>query len=140
MQEELLAHLLALYEEELVSVKVEQAAAHRAKERFGRADDLSSELQAAIPLLERLVFLIFRKGKLMKRWLWIIGCMAVFVGLGFILPAIQLWRSGGPNAHLSHTQAFWPYLGLPVLGLVLCLGGLATVAYSIIRAFRARSC
>ena len=79
MQEELLAHLLSLYDEELVSLQDEQAAAVRAKQRFGRVDHLCSELQAAVPLLERLVFVVYGKGNLMKRWLWIIGCVAVYV-------------------------------------------------------------
>ena len=140
MQQELLAHLLSLYDEELAFLQDEQKAAVRAKQRFGRVDDLCNDLQAAVPLPERLVFLISRKGNLMKRWLWIIGCVAVYVGMGFILPAIQLWRSAGPNAHLSVTEAFWTSFGLPLLGLVLTLGGLGTIAYSVVRAFRARSC
>jgi hypothetical protein len=140
MQEELLAHLLSLYDEELASLQDEQKAAVRAKQRFGRVDDLCNALQAAVPLPERLGFLISRKGILMKRWLWIIGCVAVYVGMGLILPAIQLWRSGGPNGHLSVTEAFWMYPSLPLLGLVLTLGGLGAIAYGVVRAFRARRC
>lgn len=147
MQEELLGHLLSLYDEELASLQDEQKAAVRAKQRFGQVDDLCNDLQAAVPWLEWLFFLVSRKENLMKRWLWIIGCVPVYVGVGLILvgvglilPAIQLWRSGGPNAHLSVTEAFWMPFGLPVLGLVLTLSGLGTIAYSAVRAFRARSC
>jgi hypothetical protein len=136
MQEELLAHLLSLYDEELDSLQDERAAAVRAKQRFGQVEDLCDDLQAAVPWLERLFFFISRKGNLMKRWLLIIGCVAIYVGMGFILPAIQLWRSGG----LSLAEAFWLQLALPVLGLVLTLGGLGTIGYSVVRAFRARSC
>jgi hypothetical protein len=135
MQEELLAHLLSLYDEELALLQDKQKAAARAKQRFGRVDDLCNDLQAAVPLVERLFFFISRKGNLMKRWLWIIGCVAVYVGVGLILPAIQLWRSGGSLADRGFLV-----LALPVLGLVLTLGGLGTIAYSVVRAFRARSC
>jgi hypothetical protein len=140
MQEELLAHLLALYDEELASLQEEQAAASRAKQRFGRANDLCSELQAAVPMLERLVFLVYGKGNLMWRWIWIIGCVAVLVGLGFVLPGIAYLRNGEPNVHLSPSQAFWLHVSLPVLGLVLTLSGLGAIAYSVVRALRARSC
>jgi len=56
MQEELLAHLFGIYDEELDRLQDERAAADRAKQRFGRPDDLAGELQVAVPLLERLVF------------------------------------------------------------------------------------
>ena len=139
MQEELLAHLLALYEEELASAKEEQAAANRAKERFGRADDLCGELQTAVPMLERLVFLLSRKSEIMWRWLWIVGCVAVLVGLGFVFPAIAEFKNADPIAR-NDAHSIGISIALLGLGLVLSLGGLVTVAYSVIRAIRARSC
>jgi hypothetical protein len=139
MEEELLAHLFGLYDEEVASLKNEQAAASRAKKRFGRPDDLCGELQAAVPLLERLVFLVYRKGNIVWRWLWIIGCVAVLVGLGFVFPAIAQLSN---RDHLMRSEAFslGMCVALLVLGLVLALGGLGTVVYSVVRAFRARSC
>jgi hypothetical protein len=139
MQEELLAHLLALYEEELASVKEEGAAANRAKQRFGRAADLSGELQAAVPMFERLIFVVCGKGKIMWRWIWILGCVAVLVGLGFVFPAIAHLRNGD-HITRSEVYSFEMCLALLGLGLALSLGGIGTVAYSLVRAFRARSC
>jgi hypothetical protein len=139
MQQELLAHLLALYEEELAVVKDEQAAVRRAKQRFGRAEELGAELQTALPMLERLIFLLYRKGQIMWRWIWIVGCVAIMVGLGFVLPAIAQLRNAD---HIARSEAY-PFamcLALLGLGLVLSLGGVGTVAYSVVRAFRARSC
>ena len=140
MQEELLAHLFGIYDEELDRLQDERAAADRAKQRFGRPDDLSGELQVAVPLLERLVFLLCGKGNLMWRWLWIVGCLALLVGLGFVLPGIAHFRNGMPAPHVGVSEAFWIYLGLPVFGGIIALAGLGMVVYSVVRAFRTRSC
>src|SRR5690348_11415200 len=90
MQEELLAHLLDIYDEELERLQDERAAEDRAKQRFGRADELRSELTTAVPWVERLIILMCGKGSIMRRWLMYFGgVLAVFVGMGFVLPAIQ---------------------------------------------------
>lgn len=96
MHEELLGHLCAIYDEELERLNDQQAAADRAKQRFGAPDHLRSELAAAVPRLEQLAALIYGKGKIMWRWLWIMGLLAVFFGMGFVLPAVQQLRSPAP--------------------------------------------
>lgn len=86
MREEHLAHLLDIYDEELERLHDERTAAARAKQRFGLPDDLRIGLTAAVPWVERLFLLLFGKGNLMVRWLWMyfVGVLAVFIGFGFI--------------------------------------------------------
>jgi hypothetical protein len=54
MREELLAHLTGIYEEELARVKNPTAAPRAAAERFGDPTQLARELNATLPLSERL--------------------------------------------------------------------------------------
>jgi hypothetical protein len=139
MQEELLAHLLAIFDEELASHKDEETAVGQAKKRFGLPDDLCGELQAAVPLPERLVFLLCGKGKTMWRWLWAVGCVAVMVGMGFVLPAIA-HLSNADHIVKSEAYPLAMCVALLVLGLTLTLSGLGAVAYTVVKALRARSC
>ncbi|HOX40052.1 MAG TPA: permease prefix domain 1-containing protein [Candidatus Brocadiia bacterium] len=59
MREELLAHLTATYDEELERDGDEPAAVARALQRFGDPSDLRLELQASVPLLERVLCVRF---------------------------------------------------------------------------------
>ena len=136
IQEELLAHLLDIYDEELERLQDEQVAAERAKQRFGRADDLRSELATAVPWVERLILLICGKGSIMWRWLWIVGVLAVFVGMGFVLPAVAQLRSPAP---ILPDNRFGIGVLLP-FGVVVTLLGVGLFGYSLLRGFRARRC
>ena len=136
MQEELLAHLLDLYDEELERLQNERAAADRAKQRFGRPDDLRSELATAVPWLERLILLLCGKGSIMWRWLWIVGVLAVLIGMGFVLPAVAQLRSPAP---IMPNDRFGIGVLLP-FGIVVTLLGLGLFGYSLLRVFRARHC
>ena len=55
MREELLAHLTGVFEEELERLGDEGGAAREAIRRFGGAQDVSQELQAAVPRVEQLL-------------------------------------------------------------------------------------
>jgi hypothetical protein len=59
MREELLAHLTATYQEEVKRDGDESAALARALERFGDPDELRRELQASVPLADRILFAEF---------------------------------------------------------------------------------
>jgi hypothetical protein len=136
MHEELLAHLCALYDEELQRLRDEQSAADRAKQRFGAPDHLRSELSAAVPWLERLVLLICGKGSIMWRWLWIVGLLGVFIGIGFVMPAVAQLRDPAP---IMASDRF----GIGVLfpfGVVVTLLGLCLFGYSMVRVFHTRNC
>ena len=89
IREELLGHLLTIYDEELAYHGVVREALDRAQQRFGSLDGLRAELQRAIPFLERLFFQrVQRKEKTMWRWLFALGGVGVLVGPGFVCPAI----------------------------------------------------
>jgi hypothetical protein len=138
IHEELLAHLLDLYDQELERLQDEWAAADRAKQRFGQADDLRGELATAVPWVERLILRICGKEGIMWRWLgmYVLGLVTVFVGMGFVLPAIQQLRSPTP---IMPNDRF----GIAVLfpfGVVVTLLGLALVGYNLLKGFRARRC
>jgi hypothetical protein len=62
MREELLAHLSAIYDQELVRLHTPEAALKAAADRFGNPGELTEQLQAALPFLERVDFFV-------ERWL-----------------------------------------------------------------------
>ena len=131
MREELLAHLWAIYDEELGRLGDEEAALREAKQRFGHPAGLSGELQKSVPFLER-VFLALsqKKENSMWRWLLVLGCVAILVGLGFVFPAIAQLRNQGTQIGIAVT--------LLIFGLAVAAGGLASLGYGI-KAFRTRS-
>lgn len=128
--------LLDLYDEELERLRNERAAVERAKQQFGLAEPLRSELATAVPRLERLIFLLCGKGNFMGRWLWIVGVLAVFIGVGFVLPAVHQLRSPAP---IMPNDRFGIGVLLP-FGSVLTLLGLGLFGYSLLRIFQARRC
>ena len=136
IHEELLAHLCALFDEELERLRDERSAADRAKQRFGAPDHLRSELTSAVPWFERLTLHLYGKGNIMWRWLWIVGLLAIFFGIGFVLPAVHQLRDPAP---ITPGNRF----GLAVLfpfGVVLTLLGLGLFGYSMVRVFHTRNC
>src|SRR6478672_11130011 len=60
MREELLTHLSAIYDQELVRLRNPTAALAAAAERFGNPDELAEQLQAVLPFYERIDFSIER--------------------------------------------------------------------------------
>ena len=52
MREELLAHVVGVFEEEAARLGDEQAALARTRERFGQAAELTGQLQASVPRIE----------------------------------------------------------------------------------------
>jgi ATP-dependent Clp protease ATP-binding subunit ClpC len=60
MREELLAHLTAIYDEELERLKNPAAAADEAAKRFGEPLELAHEIELALPLHERLNYFVER--------------------------------------------------------------------------------
>lgn len=136
MHEELLAHLCALYDEELERLQDEREAVQVVKQRFGAPDHLRNELAAAVPWLERLVLLVYGKGNIMWRWFWIVGLLAVFVGVGFVVPAVAKLRDPAP---IMPNDRFGIGVLLP-FGVVVTLLGVGLFGYSMVRVFRTRNC
>lgn len=126
MSEELLAHLLAAYEDEQLRMNDDRAAAEAAQHRFGNVDDLRRQLQTSVPLLERVVFTCLpRKEKSMRHLLWLAGLLAVLFGTGLVLPALAHYKQLG----YFNAAAAW---GLAV-GLLITVAGLAAGAYGVKR-------
>jgi hypothetical protein len=85
MREELLAHIVGVFEEE-AKLGDEQAALARTQERFGQAAELTSQLQASVRPIDR--FDLFGPGQSALR---LAGSVAALVGaLGFIFLGIAI--------------------------------------------------
>ena len=123
MQEELLAHVTAVFEEELARLGDERAALGEALDRFGLANELHTELQESVPPLERWL-LISEKEILMSGWFWLVAVIAVFVGPALVMPAV---------AHFNQ-QGIMPW-GPLLVGAAITLAGLGGVGYGVFRRF-----
>jgi len=77
MQAELLAHLNAAYAEELQTQADPIAAAREAHRRFGDIDELRNQLQASVPIVERVLCRLIRKEILMSGWIWTVGWLVL---------------------------------------------------------------
>src|SRR4051794_39732106 len=128
MKEELLAHLHALYEQELARLKDHNAAAASAKQRFGNAETLSKEIHDSIPFWKRLQFLAFHKESVMWRWFLLAGCLAFLFGLGLVCPALARFTQPEGLAHLT-PQSAWQSAALLMLGTTIAAAGLGSGAY-----------
>ena len=131
MRDELLAHLLASYEEELTRPgATPDAAAASAARRLGDPADLRRQLQSSVPLPERLFFQCLSKETLMSRWIWLIAVFASFFGPSIVLPALARHKQEGiPWSTIA------PYLAI---GLLITLAGLGTILYGIVHRLRRR--
>jgi len=127
MQEELLGHLLDSCQEELGRLGDERAAIECAKERLGNRQELSRRLQATVPMLEQLLMVcITGKGMTMKRWIWLVGVVAVLFGMGLVLPALAKYKVHGWVAGVVVPLS---------IGASIVLAGLVAVGYGIRRRF-----
>jgi hypothetical protein len=128
MQEELVAHLMESYQEELARLGNEAAAAELAKKRLGNSDELSRRLQAVVPIIERLgVVIVGGKESIMSRWIWLAAILAVLIGTGLVLPAMAKYKQ--QNAPISEVAP------LLLIGALIVLSGLGTIGYGIKRRF-----
>jgi hypothetical protein len=138
IEEELLAHLHAIYEEELACSPEPGRAAERAVQRFGDPDDLQRELRAAVPIREWLAFAVLERGPRMGRWIALAGAAAVLVGLGFVFPAVAYLRNiidtmGGQSS------TFHQSITLLILGVAITLLGAASMVLGIVNTVRLRN-
>ena len=78
MREELLAHLSAVYEEELDRSGDPQKAADATRRRFGDIAEVRGQLQAVVPMIERLMSILLPE-VFMAKWSWVIGWVAAIV-------------------------------------------------------------
>ena len=123
IREELLAHVTAVFDEELARLGDEQAAVNETARRFGIAAELESQLQASVPWLDRF-FLISEREILMSRWFWLAAVFAVFFGPAMLLPALAKFR--------DHGELLWVPMAI---GLLITFAGLGGIGYGVMQRF-----
>jgi hypothetical protein len=139
MHDELLAHLLASYEEELTRPgATPTAAAASAARRLGDPADLRLQLQSSVPLPERLLFqIVSRKENPMSRWIWLLAVCAFLFGMSMVLPALAQIKQG-----VLHSTPGVPWNPVGILlfatGLLITLAGLGTILYGVVHRLRRR--
>jgi hypothetical protein len=132
MREELLAHLLDAYEDELTCHPAPHAAAEAALCRLGDVHSLAIQLSASVPPAERFISYCLRKEPLMRKvYLRILAAVAVvLIGLAFVFPAVAKWHNEGQ------------FVGQVMLGLcfgsIITLFGLVSLGFGVAQ-LRARS-
>jgi hypothetical protein len=124
MREELLAHLVGAYEQEVERVGESEAAARAAVGRFGADESLARELERSVPWYERVLWLVLHaKEHRMSRFVWPLGLAAVAIGMSVMLPALAALRHKWPEAAVHGV--------LLAVGAMVVLAGLAMFAYGI---------
>jgi hypothetical protein len=126
MREELLAHLVATFEEEAGKLGDEQAALRQVKQRFGDPNELTSELQQAVPRWNRWRSLLEHMGCQPGESAWDLAAKHFMVALviystALLLWLVAMWRLGhlpdvGPD--VLHFVVTAVVLGLPVVALM----------------------
>jgi len=104
MREELLAHLLDIYETETTHSDP-PAALTQTLRRFGDSTSLSKDLQSSVPIFERILQSLYNKEPTMNRlWLTLLltGIAGLAFGLSLILPALAKLKLEGrlPGGHI----------------------------------------
>ena len=131
MREELLAHLAGIYEDERNHARCADDALVATLRRFGDSLELTSDLQASVPALERFISTIYNPEQGMKRfWLTLLlaGIAGLAFGLSMVLPALAKYKlhghlEGGPLVFL-------------VLGVVIMVLGAQVSCWGIARKIR----
>ena len=141
MREELLGHLLAIYDEEAGRRGEGPAARQAAVRRFGDAGELGRQLQSSVPWLERALWgWSYGEEMLMSRQWWI-GCgvaATVMVTLSLVFPRFAPFiLFSGTATIIGASLVRWrPALGWLVgfaallFGMSIVLPGLAKIKHA----------
>lgn len=123
MREELLSHLVATFEEEFERTGDQQAALDRAKQRFGKPGELTTQLQQAVPRWDRCRSILENMGCKPDESAWhlaakhflamLILYSAPMLALTIMLFVGKLPSMGAMEVQRIVAKAF--LLGLPVL-------------------------
>jgi ATP-dependent Clp protease ATP-binding subunit ClpC len=137
MREELLAHLVSIFEEERKRAGDEQAALDQTKRRFGDPEELTGQFQEAVPRWDRLA----RLGDAAQRWpgeslLRFAGRITIFTLVLFVattlivLPALFVRGRQYEFAVIAYTFLVVGILTIPfTLGLTLLTDGMYRALY-----------
>jgi hypothetical protein len=131
MREELMAHLLGAFEQELAHHGDSNQAARAALARFGADDALSHALALTVPWLERtLCKILHPKEQPMSRIVLLTGAAVFFTGMGLMLPALAALRNNWSPA-AAHGAML-------MLGGLIALAGVASTVRGLVTARRGR--
>lgn len=117
VREELTAHLLDLFAQELQRAGEPHAALDATIRRFGDCDVLATELEASVPRLERMASLILNKEQLMWRLLVGIGLFVTLLGTSVVLPALAKLK------HFASLNGNGDVLMMLAVGLIVGVTG-----------------
>jgi hypothetical protein len=136
IREELLAHLFGAFEEELgrAGGGNHGAALDATVHRFGDCDHLAKELEASVPALERITFLLFGREHRMWRLLVLLGLLVMLVGTTMVLPELAMLKD---FAHRTADGGQLMRLVIAlVLGVLLASAGVHLLGWGIVRRLR----
>jgi hypothetical protein len=131
MREELTAHLLDAFAQELQRAADAEAARDATLRRFGDRDALTQDLQASVPALERLVFLILKSVRHMWRLLVGLGVLVMLFGTSMILPALAMLKRQGV-AHGNAEPMMRLVVGI-IIGVAILMAGVHLLGWGIAR-------
>jgi hypothetical protein len=88
---------------------------------------VAKELEASVPALERITFMLFSRERLMWRLMVVIGLFVSLIGTGLVLPALgKLKRVGTLDEKVL----------LVMIGMVIVVSGLHLLGWGIARRMR----
>ncbi|MGO9111219.1 MAG: hypothetical protein ACLP9L_18495 [Thermoguttaceae bacterium] len=138
MREELLAHLLAIFEEEAEKLGDEQTALEQAKQRFGDPRELTGQLQQTVPQWDRFarLFEAYDFPRLGEPLLRFAGRLTIFTLVAFaamisiVLPALLLHGREGECAMELYVLLIIGILTIPfMLAFALLTDGMYRALY-----------
>jgi hypothetical protein len=132
MREELLAHVVAVFEEEMTKLGDERAALERTAERFGNPTELTGQLQAAVPAGDVLTGYLDRLWFLPGESAWRLAARRTLLLAGAFLTLFLLavWWSWGND----WPAEVWPLLARVLLGVTILEFGFTYLAEGMRRA------
>ncbi len=127
MREELLAHLVAIFEEEAETLGDQQAALERAKQRFGDPGELTQQLRQAVPRWDRCRSILENMGCQPGESAWHLAAKHFLLMLPFYSAYLPLWLLAHGNL-----RGVGPAEVLRLLALVLAGGVVVVSLFNVI--------
>ncbi len=130
MREELTAHLLSNFCDELAANPDAREAAEAVIRRFGDSATLGRDLADSVPFLERITFgLLHQKERIMLRWL-LLGIFIFLFGMSMILPALAKLKQHAQDIG-RHPQPMHEVVTALLIGAIITWIGTGLLGYGI---------
>jgi hypothetical protein len=130
MREELLAHLMAIFDEEAERLGDEQAALEQAKQRFGDPGELTTQLQQAVPRWDRCRSILENMGYRPSESAWHLAAKHFLAMLLIYLLWLPTWELAHGHLRPADAQGI---MALLLVGAVLWIA-LFNVILSVVLA------